>query len=71
MKMRSTHMGRKATSCSTPMLQLNTPKPRASNRAGADYDGRCGVTPASTQSLGLVHHQAGNGKLGDKDTGGR
>lgn len=29
-----------ATLISTPMLIRNTPKPRASSRAGADYDGR-------------------------------
>ena len=60
-----------ATGFSTPMLQPNTPKRGASNRARHDYEGRCGVTPASTQSLGLIHHRAGNGTLGDKDTGGQ
>ena len=65
------HTDRKVMGCSTPMLQPNTPKRGASNRARHDYEGRCGVTPASTQSLSLVHHRAGNGTLGDKDTGGR
>lgn len=44
-----------------------SPKPRASNRAGADYEGRWGVTPPSTRSLFWLWNFW---KLGDKETGG-
>ena len=45
------HTGRMATGSSTPMLQTNTPKRGASNRARHDYEGRWGRKPPSTQSF--------------------